>query len=533
MRRLKAPLLLAPLMALQFPKLAHAGPVEQLVQLAMHPSDSNVMAVRYINGGGGAFVTTDKGATWKLLCDASMFDYVTIRGGPIVITGDGTTTMGVFTGMWHDDGRSCAWKSEPKVDGLWVASLALDPADPNVAYAATSSGGKMNGLLRRAANGTWSDLGTKEDLLITDLFVTPLGTDAGGSGRRFYVGAVRGEIIPTDGGLPRSNYLVRFSDDDGATWTEHVYGAADGALRLQGVDPTNPDRIVISIERPGDTGTAAETADSVLVSDDRGASFKPYLTVTEIGAVAFAPDGRVWIGDAGNSFDLTQPDGLWFAQSLDVPATKLTNGDYPVQCLGYQASTNTLFACQRWSFGPVDTADGSFTTSLAVRRVSSFVDCTGVDMAATCETQLCNAYCGFGHFAEAPLCCSYGTLTCGPAAAQSAVCPVKPDAGGGREGGTDAGPDGSTAGAGGTAGESATGGEGGRAGIDGAITAGGALYTGGFAGTRGTGGPAATPSNSEGGCCAIAGRQRSSPNSPAALALAVSVLALRRRRRRD
>jgi hypothetical protein len=438
--------------------------------------------------------------------------------------------MGVFTGMWHDDGHSCAWKNEPKVDGLWIASLALDPADPNVAYAATSSGGKLNGLVRRATNGVWSDLGTKEDLLITDLFVTPLARDAGGSGRRFYVGAVKGEIVPTDGGPARSNYVLRFTDDDGATWTEHAYGGAEGMLRLQGVDPTNPDRIVISIERPGDTGTLDMTTDSVLVSDDRGASFKPYLTVTEIGGVAFAPDGRVWIGDAGNSFDVTQPDGLWFAQTLDVPATKLSKADYPVQCLGYQAATNTLYACQRWTFGPVDPSDGTFATSLAVRRVSSFVDCAGVDMATTCETQLCNAYCGFGHFAEAPLCCAYDSFTCGPAAAQSAVCPVKADAGGtGHDGGSDGGPDGSMAGSGGAGGVPATGGGTGRGGVDGAVGTGGTPETGGASGTSGTGGAAA--SNSDGGCCAVAGRKRSGSDSTAALALGVTALLLRRKRR--
>src|SRR6185503_9190446 len=134
-----------------------------------------------------------------------------------------------------------------------------------------------------------------------------------------------------------SNYVIRVSDDDGATWTEHVYGAAGGLLNVQAVDPTNPDRLVISIERPGDAGPLPATADSVLVSSDQGKTFEPYLTVTEIGGVAFAPDGRVWIGDAGNGLDPTQPQGLYFAKSLEEPATKLPMSNYPVQCLGFQS----------------------------------------------------------------------------------------------------------------------------------------------------------------------------------------------------
>jgi hypothetical protein len=508
------------LLALAFPKAAHAGPVEQLTQLALDPSNPKRMVVRYYNGGDGEFVTTDGGKTWKLLCDSLLFTDPTVKGGPIVISNDGTMSMGVFTGLWHDDGHVCGWSSEPKYDGLWVAGLALDPTDPNITYAVTSSGGKQNGLLRRDASGTWSDLGTKEDALLTDINVV-----AHGSGRRFYVTAVKGQIMLPDGGGAESNYVIRVTDDDGATWTEHVYGGANGALHVQGVDPTNPDRIVVSIERPGDAGTLAQTQDSVLVSSDQGKTFKPYLTVTEIGGVAFAPDGRVWIGDAGNGLDATQPAGLYFATSLDEPATKLTMASYPVQCLDYQQATDTLYACQRWTFGTVDTKDGAFTTSLDVRTVASFVDCSGVDMAAVCQTQLCNAYCGFGHFAQAPVCCAYDTFSCGPAAAQNAVCPA-----------VGTGGSGGAAGAGGSGGTSgATGASSGASGIAGANGAGAPGHAGATHNDAGVetdaGAPRKTSTASGDSGCVVADRRRSGNGGVAALALALAGLVARRRRR--
>ena len=114
-----------------------------LTQFVIHPTDSKRMVVRYYNGGDGAFVTDDGGRSWKLLCDSLLFDPVMTHGGPLVISSDGTMSMGVFTGLWHDDGRACGWSAEPRYEGQWVSAFALlDPTDPTITYAATSSGGK-------------------------------------------------------------------------------------------------------------------------------------------------------------------------------------------------------------------------------------------------------------------------------------------------------------------------------------------------------------------------------------------------------
>ena len=39
-----------------------AGPVEQMVQVALHPTDTKVMTIRYTWGGDGLLRTTDGGA---------------------------------------------------------------------------------------------------------------------------------------------------------------------------------------------------------------------------------------------------------------------------------------------------------------------------------------------------------------------------------------------------------------------------------------------------------------------------------------
>jgi MYXO-CTERM domain-containing protein len=477
---------------------AHAGPVEQMVQLALHPSNPDVMVVRYVWGGDGMLFTRDGGKSWQLVCDSLLFDPVRNKSGPIAIAGDGTTMMGVFNGLYHDDGHGCAWAGEPQYDGQWIGDLAPHPTDPSITFAATSTGSsKLNGVVRRDASGTWSDVGEKQELLITRLLVV-----SHGSGLRFYMGAVKGQITPADGGTPQPNYVTRVSDDEGQTWREYAFGVTDGTFRLQGVDPTNPDRVVASINRAEDSGQPTSAAnDTVLVSDDQGSHFTEYLTLTEIGGVAFAPDGRLWIGDLGTISDSSAPKGLWFAPSLAQAPTKLAMGDYPVQCLGYQKATDTLYACQHFWFGSVAQTDGAFSSIIKFTEVQSLVACGGTDVAATCQMQLCGAWCGFSHFAETPLCRVYKTPSCGPAAA---------DLGSGGSGGGGAGAP--AAGASADAGKSDAGVSNGSGGQ----------------GAAGSGGSASM--HASGGCgCATAGAGRHQPFAVAG-SLLLAFLVWRRRR---
>lgn len=398
----------AVLAAAFWPGTALAGPVEQMVQVALHPTDPQLMVVRYAAGGGGMIRSADGGKSWQLLCDAALSGSEPNSVGAILISGTGTTIRAAYNGLFEDMGGGCEFHRTDAYAGEWIADLAPDPSDPSISFAVTSAAStmterKLNGVLRREANGTWHDLGAREELLATRLHV--VRTRAGGL--RFYVSAIRGQLAAADGGVPRPNYVVRVSDDEGRTWTEHAYGTTDGTFRLQGVDPSDPDRLIATISRTRESGQpSASGNDSVLVSTDQGAHFSEYLTITEIGAVTFAPDGRVWIGDAGDTSDASAPKGLWFANSLAEPARKLAQGDYPVQCLAYQSATSTLFACQHFWFGNV-ADDGSFETRLKLNEVKEFVACDGSDTAAACQTQLCGAYCGFGHFAVAPVCGAY------------------------------------------------------------------------------------------------------------------------------
>src|SRR5262245_5598050 len=96
------------------PLSAKAGPVEELVQLAVTPAEPEMMVLRYEYSGDGLIYTRDGGETFSFVCGSSVDDpsdeeSPLIKLGPIGVGGDGATLLGVFGGLWRDDGKGCAW----------------------------------------------------------------------------------------------------------------------------------------------------------------------------------------------------------------------------------------------------------------------------------------------------------------------------------------------------------------------------------------------------------------------------------------
>jgi len=389
--------------------VAHAGPVERMVQVVQHPSDPDTFLLRYEFGGEGFFLTDDGGETWSLICNTFIDPTTQARRGTATIAGDGALLLGVFDGAWKSDARGCSWALDEGIGVRYVSDFAADPTDAGVIYAASSSGGTgiTNGILKREGSGNWSEVGTQDELLITTLNVASTG-----AGLRFYETAVRGTVTRREGAyvLTLPNYLVRVSDDAGETWQEFPYEAPeDTTFRIEAVDPSNPDRLLAYIDRDETSGTA----DTVLVSLDGGATFSEYIKeLSDFGGVAIAPDGRVFIGDRGVLL-ANRDQGLWSAPNLAEAPTQLTS-EYPVSCLSYQASTDTLFGCDLRGFGKINPETGELSSLMQFNEVQSLNRCPGVDMAATCKVQLCRDYCLLGHFPRTPLCEVYQEEGCGP-----------------------------------------------------------------------------------------------------------------------
>jgi hypothetical protein len=394
---------------------AQAAPPEVLSQLALHPTDPNRIVLAYVQGGQGLLFSEDGGQSFALRCGAAVSASFTKSRVPLLLTADGEALLGTFEGLVRGGADGCGFGDDAGLQGLQVADFAPHPTDPSIAFIATAnaSDGRATGLVRRDADGTFTSLGASDTPNAESGVSAPgaavsmnrLGVAAlSGGGLRFYASALEGD----DSGNYRP--ILRYSDDEGATWTSREVPAADSArVLLIGVDPTNPDRVAIALQR--DSGN-----DRVLVSLDAGQTFEERLEIFEIGASAVAPDGRLWVGDAGGEAEYSQPGGLYLLDDFSAPAREL--GRYPVRCLGYRALDGQLFACKRSEFGSVDPESGAFSPRASLATVGGFVTCGGEALAPVCKPQLCDNWCGVLHYASAPLCDAYSELNplCGPAA---------------------------------------------------------------------------------------------------------------------
>jgi hypothetical protein len=385
-------------LVLQIGEGARAHDLERLAQVALHPTDPDVMVLRFVQGGDGLFYTDDRGASWRLLCKSAIYPESALIHDAI-ITGDGHLLLATFTGVYEDDGHGCDWTKVAALDGRWVLDFEQHPTDPGVVFAAASDATRSAyGLLRRDASGTWSDLGSDPDRVVQRVFAAQTST-----GLRLYTSALVDTL--TVDNIDMQNYAIRISDDEGASWREHPFGPTDGGFRIEGVDPTNPDRLIAIVHRPERPGeTLEQAADEVMVSSDQGETFTHYLVLSQSSNVAFAPDGRVWIGDLGSTRHPKATEGLWLAPDLGTRPDQIA--EFPVTCLAHQPDGDTLFTCQRWWFGTVD-GEAAFSASMRFQDVEEIVECPDTDHTASCQEQLCRSYCHVEHFAQATACGVY------------------------------------------------------------------------------------------------------------------------------
>ena len=381
------------------PSAACAGPVEAYGQVLLNERLPDTVVLRYGYGAtryrGGLLISHDRGRSFALTCGDAIAPGLNATAA--LLGADGLIALGTFDGLLRDDGQGCDFRADPSLAGRWITDLAADPRDPQVLFALASStnGSSDNGLFRSVARGRFEPLGASDDMVLTRLRVV----ERRDSGLRFYVSAIAPvELDPAATAVPPADYRLRVSDDEGATWREHRVDGGGGIVRLQAVDPGEPDRLLISIER-------SEGPDTLLISEDGGATFAPYLTLVSLSGLVQLPDGRLFIAD-DNEGPPGDGGGLWRAESFGAPAELVTDA-YAVHCLG-AAADGSLLACQRIAFGLVDPQDGTFTARFALDQLDALVSCPGSDVRTVCKDTLLSAYCGLSHFPCAPVCDAYG-----------------------------------------------------------------------------------------------------------------------------
>jgi hypothetical protein len=399
---------------------AQAGPVEQLVDVAFGSGDTPVIVARYANGGGGLIYSADR-KRWRLQCASAFLAPDETLNGPPLILANGTLLLATSAGVVAGQLDGCDLHREFSPEGGRVVDLVADPTEPDAAFAlVTTQDSASTSLRRRSPSGTWSAFGASAAGSATSLRVA-----TGGGQLRIYETAL---LAAQDDDAGRRYYTqkLRYSDDGAVSFHEFPLPGG-GTPRIIGIDPANPDHVAVLVDR-------SSAADNILISRDRGSALTPYLQVEEYGGFAWATDGRIWIGES--STGAGTGGGLWAAPNLDSAPARLAMADYTVQCLSYHEASSGLYACQHFWLGQVDPGSGAFATLLSFTGVDAFVSCDGSSTAASCEMQLCGAYCGAGHFAVAPVCAAYDKPGCGVSVAReesgAAAQPAatgRPDAG--------------------------------------------------------------------------------------------------------
>lgn len=449
--------------------VVEAGPVENVGDALLHPTNPDVIALAYINGGGGLVSSSDGGEHWALACHSAFG--ATREPFSLAMGNSSEVYLGFFGAMFADDGTRCAFQAVPQFDTQWVSDITVHPANPEVVLAITSGGDKENGIWRRTGAGEFEPVGAREKVLISRVRVAMLP----GGTERFYETIARGETMEIVDGMPRffPNYFVRSSDDGAETWTEHAFPKTQGTLRLELIDPNEPNRVVVSVDNTSEGDT-----DFVYVSDDAGASFRQVIEVTTLGGVALSTDGRLWVGN--------QEGGL-SAAAITADALELVNDEVRPTCVRFDPLRERLYVCEDFGFGFYDEPNDAFVQLFDITQAEAFVDCgAALDQADACEEQMFAGYCGPSHFPTAPICW------------QNYPDRVPPPTGG-------------------TGGNSGTGGDGGGGAEDASVAADAGV----------------TDSDSDSGCsCAVPGNRPTSRTFPGGWLLLAAAVGLERARRR-
>jgi hypothetical protein len=403
-----------------------SGPVERLVQVLLHPTNPDVIVVRWGLASDGYLISRDGGRTFSAFCSDAItasngaedsinhLSSKSVSGlGATLIDAQGRLMLAQNGALWSDDGSGCSWNQVPGFEGFWPYSLLRDPGAPDELLAVVNlSSGEFPDLeararlLRRAADGSWQSW-EQAGSIFPDVpgqraYGSELVAAATEAGTRLYATAdvSRGPISANE---VQTHHIVT-STDGGRTWSEGFPLGAELAANfvLLAVDPRQPRRVL-------GAQVSDNAADVLWLSEDEGKSFTNYGQVRAVSAVTFAPDGRVYIADSGDSTSGEDAiGGLWTAAQLGQPLVKVDNTD-SLDCLAWSEPRQTLYACVRDRFGTLDPQTGAFQQVTRMSEVGALVSCAGFDVRASCEAEL-NAgpsWCCTGHFPFTPLCGDY------------------------------------------------------------------------------------------------------------------------------
>lgn len=384
-----------------------SGPVERLVEVLLAADDPSLVVVRWGAASEGYLYSRDGGKTFAALCSAAIEPSIkrlsaqhVYSNAATLIDDAGRVLVGQLDGLWSDDGTGCSWHKE--LAGYWPTALARDPHTGEVLAVVNqrdeTTYESRARFLRRAADGTWTPFEQGGELIAHIPMQQALGAELMISGTRFYA-----SLQVASGSSVEQQLSIVHSDDGGKTWlaAPPLPDAQNQNFSLIAADPKQPARLLAVLYRDN-------AADTLLISEDAGASFDVYAEVREVRSVTFAPDGRVYISDAGDSSTAAGASGgLWTAAQLGQPLSKVDNTT-AMDCAVWLR--DALYVCQGNKVRAFDPARATFGADVVeIGKVASLLSCPGKDVSALCQDQLNMgaSWCCTGHYPCSAFCSAY------------------------------------------------------------------------------------------------------------------------------
>ena len=323
-------------------------------QIAFHPSDPDTLVAR---ATFGLLVSRDGGGTWRWICTTVTGARLT-EDPTIAVTPDGSMVAALFDGLSRGTSDGCSW-SFPDADltDVVVIDQAQLPGTPETLLAVTSSGGADNLVYRSTDQGvTWDPTGDPiEPILFEAIAVAPSDP------MRVYLSG----SYPPARDTPRMPFVHR-SNDGGATWERLAFADFDETDRniyVLGVDPANPDHLLMRVKSEGD--------DRLVRSTDAGTTWSVAATIPDVDAFAWSEDGSmVWIGgDSGTGLYRSDDRGATFTQ---------IDAELEVTCLASRGSE--LWACGNnytdgFAIGLSTDGGDTFEKRLLYAEIPGMVEC--------------------------------------------------------------------------------------------------------------------------------------------------------------
>jgi hypothetical protein len=432
--------------ALTAPALA-SGPTELMAQVTVDPQNPARLVVRYANLDGtrrGLILSDDAGKSWRLMCsdcihqqavaagvvapsgEVDSFKFELRRMHSVALGTGGATLVNTSLGLVAGDAQGCGFRAEPLFAEQDVTRLMDHPTLPGVTFALVGWEGPSQGMWRRSDDGRWARFGATESLRTDGARVVykSAALAKNDSDVRVYQTVWRFEPEASAGHM-----ALRVSDDGAETWRELPLASDPEELELLAVDPTQRERVVGVIRRSDNSlRDWSKELDTLMLSDDGGQHFRAYFDVAALSAVAFGPDGTLWISDAGATVGDETRAGL-FRAAPGLAAAPVQLSTNPHQCVSYAAVNQTFYACQGIRAGRLDPQSGALEELVRLDSVRELATCQGVDTKAICQEQLCmNGYCLYTHYPQAPVCAAYDSMLCGPSSIRDASAAASLDA---------------------------------------------------------------------------------------------------------